>query len=70
MSKQIERAYKEFLKQEQKRKAKMNSKMTASSGLLARRTPPVNRMGQADQIDTIISFVDEIRKFGGVKQNG
>lgn len=70
MSQQIARAYKEFLKQESKRKAKMKDKMTASTGLLARRSMPPSKSGATDQMDTIISFVDEIRKFGGVKDNG
>lgn len=67
---QIARAYKEFLKNQKKREAKMNSKMTASStGLLARRNKPMSNRTGNDQMDIINNIVDEIRKYGG-KQNG
>ena len=67
---QIARAYKEFLKNQKKREAKMNSKMTASStGLLARRNKQMSNRTGNDQMDIINNIVDEIRKYGG-KQNG
>jgi hypothetical protein len=70
MSQQIARAYKQFLKNEQKRQTKMADKMTASSGLLARRSAPAKKDGQQDQMDTLITFVNEIRKYGAPKDNG
>jgi hypothetical protein len=64
MSKQIARAYTEFLKQEKKRQAKMKNMMSASStGLLARRSPA--KSNDTDQTDTLIGIVNEIRKYGG-----
>lgn len=70
MSKQIARAYNEFLKQEKKRQAKMKSMMSASStGLLARRSPAKSTNKDMDQTDTLINIVNEIRKYGG-SQNG
>ena len=65
MSANIARAYKQFLKEEGKRKAKNQLKQVASSGLLAPRNRPSRMDGSSDQMDTLISFVDEIRKYGG-----
>lgn len=69
MSKNIARAYQEFLRQEKKRKQTVDNSRGAMSatGLLApRKSPatPTNMNRQNDQIDTIIGFVDEIRKQG------
>jgi hypothetical protein len=63
----VTRAYKEFLKLEQKRNAKYMQKETAK-GLLAPRSPrKVARDGgvqkDSDQMDTIMGIVAEIRKF-------
>lgn len=63
----VTRAYKEFLKQEQKRNAKYMQQESAK-GLLAPRSPrKMSRDGStqkdADQIDTIMGIVAEIRKF-------
>lgn len=67
---QIARAYKEFLKKQEKRNAKMKSRMTASSGgLLARRNKPMSASTGNDQMDMINNIVDEIRKYGG-RPNG
>ena len=65
MSANIARAYKQFLKQETKRKEKNQVKQVAMSGLLAPRSKPRKMDGNSDQMDTLISFVDEIRKYGG-----
>lgn len=65
MSANIARAYKQFLKEESKRKAKNQDKQVAMSGLLAPRNKPKAMSNSSDQMDTIISFVDEIRKYGG-----
>jgi hypothetical protein len=65
MSANIQRAYKQFLKQEQRRKAMSNNKAVASTGLLSPRKSNAKPDRESDQIDTLISFVDEIRKYGG-----
>ena len=68
MSKQIARAYKEFLKQEKKRQAKMKNQMTASStGLLSRRSSPATASSGNEQMDTIMNIVSDIRKYGGTR---
>lgn len=67
MSANITRAYKQFLKEESKRKAKSQQKQVASTGLLAPRNRPSATNKASDQMDTLISFVDEIRKYGGRK---
>ena len=69
MSRNIARAYQQFLSQEKKRKQTVDSSRGAMSatGLLAPRkssSRPTNMNKQNDQIDTIIGFVDEIRKQG------
>jgi len=66
-SQDITRAYKEFLRQEGKRKIAMKNKLTASStGLLARRNinKPENSSNNSD-MDFIQSIVNNLRKQGG-----
>jgi len=65
MSANIQRAYKQFLKQEERRKAMSKNKAVATTGLLSPRKQNVRPDKESDQIDTLISFVDEIRKYGG-----
>jgi CRISPR/Cas system-associated endonuclease Cas1 len=72
MSKDIARAYQEFLKMEKKRNSKMQDrKAVASTGLLAPRAPRRDMQAegntQADTFDTIYNIVAEIRKYGGKK---
>ena len=67
MSQNIARAYKEFLKQEKKREAKMkNQKVASSTGLLSRRDPTASN-NSGDQMDTIINIIKDIRNYGGSK---
>lgn len=69
MSKDIAKAYQEFLKKDQKRKNKMKDRMSVSStGLLAPRMPRNKQASDtADSFSTMYSLVDEIRKYGGKK---